>query len=107
MGMFLRRGTIGPFAVILTGEGFDSRYNYATIDGTKYKAAETLELEYGSTIEIHVSAAAASYQKDCYITLDGETVQSGAGDYLYKIKSNATLTFGTKAARFFCDIVTS
>lgn len=108
MGMFLRRGKVGPFTVVLTeeGNGFNSSYAYATVDGTKYTDPATLELAYGSIVDVFVSAR-SSYQAQCYVTLDGETVQSGAGTYSYKVTRNATLTFNRSGNYRFCDIVTS
>lgn len=108
MGMFLKRGKVGPFTVILTenGSGFNSSYAYATVDGTKYTDAATLELAYGSIVDVFVSAR-SSYQALCYVTLDGETVQNGAGTYSYKVTRNATLTFGKNGNGRICDIVTS
>lgn len=109
MGMFLRRGPIGPFAVALTEtkSGFNSSYGYATIDGVKYTDPATLELAYESVVEVYVSARSAENKEKCYVTLNGETVQSGAGTYSYKVTRNATLTFGAASNVRFCDIVTS
>lgn len=109
MGMFLRRGKVGPFTVALTenGSAFSSSYAYATVDGTKYTDPATLELAYGSIVEVYVSGRKASHQALCYVTLDGETVQDGAGTYSYKVTRNATLTFGENGNGKTCDIVTS
>lgn len=109
MGMFLRRGKVGPFTVVLTedGSGFNSSYAYATVDGTKYTDAATLELAYGSIVEVYVSGRKAEAKALCYVTLDGETVQSGAGTYSYRVTRNATLTFGKNGTGRICDIVTS
>lgn len=113
MGMFLRRGPAPakPVTVRLSGT-FDSSYCYATIGGTKYTSSATLTLETGVTVEIYVSARITmAADKNCHVTLNGETVQRGGGTYTLTVTTDTSIVFATGVDQSYtygtCAITTS
>ena len=96
MGMFLRRGLAGKIALEITETGttgLGKTQGYVTVDGTKYYAATTLELNRGSVVEIYVGSTNATYAERSYIKIDGRTVQTGKGTYRYVVRRPSTLLF--------------
>ena len=93
--ILLRRGAVSPANITITLAGtFSSSYAYATINGTKYTAETTLEVEKGTTVKIYVSARSSSNRALCYVKLNGETVLSRGGTYNFIPTKNAVITFG-------------
>lgn len=108
MGMFLRRGDPPSMTCTAVFSGsFNSTYCLYRINGTRYTASDVLELPRGTIIEVYVSGS-SSYHDQCYVSLDGKTVQTGNGWYNYELRQNSSLIFN-KGSRnyYYCEITTS
>ena len=68
------------YTVTASGE-FSRSSGYFTINGTKYYAAGTWTFDSKPTISVYVGSGAATLRPYCKVTLNGETVQSGYGEY--------------------------
>lgn len=112
MGMFLRRGPAPKRmrAVAIDGT-FSSSKAYATIDDKMYTSAATIEVDPGTVIGIRISSDSLNQAGSCYIAVDGETVQTGRGTYLYTVLKDSTITFfrggSSGAYYYYCEITTT
>lgn len=96
--IFLSRGETPPLTKTVTLAGsFNLTYGYVSINGTKYIDAQALEVEVGTEISVHVSGI-GSTASSAAITLNGSTVQSGAGTYTFGLDSPTTITMAIKGA---------
>ena len=98
------------FTVQLSGS-FSKTQGYATINGVKYAEETTLQVLRHQTVSVTVSGSSSNASK-CKVTLNGETVQSGAGTYELTVDSGMVITFegphaGVQAAYYYtCSITT-
>lgn len=79
------RKTVG---VTLAGS-FHTSYAYATIDGTKYTSAGTVQ---GEAISVTVGGM-SPYTSNCAVYLDGVKVLNGAGTYQYTETKDIAVVF--------------
>lgn len=80
------------WTVAISGD-LRSKYGTATIGGTEYTAATTVDAKRGETASVFVSAGSSSNRPKCRVTLNGETVQSGDGTYTFPITGDTTIVF--------------
>lgn len=108
MGMFLRRGDPPSTTCMAVFSGqFNSSYCLYRINGTRYTAADVKDLPRGTIIEVYVSGSSA-YRAQCYVSLDGKTVQSGNGWYNYELRKDSSLIFNKGSQNYYyCEITTS
>lgn len=84
--------TLPLSAVATTFQSMDDYYGYVTIKGVKYTSDVSMDVEPGTVAEIYVSSAYGYYDL-CYVAIDGVTVKSGSGTYLYTVEKPSVLTF--------------
>lgn len=102
------RKTPPPVLVAYSGD-FSYSKAYITIDGVTYDEAGSQTVPCGTVIGIRVGAKSNSYKSRCYVTLDGEQVQRGAGTYEYTVEKNSEVVFhvGSNNNYYYCNITTS
>lgn len=86
-----------------TGElgdsGFDETCGYSIINGVRYTSTfNNVPIEAGTQISLKVSASHSDQQYRCYVTLNGKTVQDGAGTYYFTPTNDCTITFIKESA---------
>ena len=85
---------ISTVDVVLSGD-FHNSYGYVTIDGTKYKSAQTITVAKGTSVTVLCSASSSTGKKKCKITLNGTTVAQGgkssAAEYTFAVTSNCSI----------------
>lgn len=98
-----------PSPLVAYSGDFDYAKAYIKIDGVTYDEAGSQTVPWGTVISIRVGAKSSSYNSRCYVTLDGERVQSGAGTYEYTVEKNSEIVFhiGPGDNYYYCDITTS
>lgn len=87
---------------------FSLLYAYAVIDGTTYTSAATVR---GETVSVYVGGSSNVSGASPKVTLDGVTVQRGAGTYVYTGEKDIIVTFSTSVVfgapvMGWCDITT-
>lgn len=100
--IFLRRSYPEPkpkkLTMTLTGT-FNSSYGYVTINGTKYKSAQTVEVEAGTEISVYVGGRSST--GNCQVSLNGTKVHSGAGTYTFVPTNNATIKMSMSGSSYY------
>lgn len=86
------RGRVGG-ASDYSDSAFDDTCAYATINSVKYTSAFDVPIDKGTQISLKVSASHSDQQYRCYVTLNGTTVQSGAGTYYFTPTNDCQITF--------------
>ena len=73
----------------------NASYAYVEVDGQKYMAGDIASIPENTEIKVHVGAtsSASSVSSKCYVNLNGEKVQSGAGDYTMQVTGNVYVYF--------------
>lgn len=84
--------------VNITGTGH-TNFVCATINGTKYSSATTLEIDPGTSISLMASSGTAGNRPNCYITLNGTRVASGSSG------SGASYTFTPDCSEVNIELV--
>lgn len=112
MGMFLRRGQppARALTVVIAGT-FSSSRAYVTVGDVQYTSAATVEVNPGDVVGIYISSDSLNQGDLCYVAVDGETVQTGRGTYLYTVLKSSTITLfrggSSGAYYYYCEITTS
>lgn len=84
--------TLPLSAVQSNYQAMNESYGYVTVKGVKYTSDVSMDVEPGTVAEIYVSSAYGYYDL-CYVAIDGVTVKSGSGTYLYTVEKPSVLTF--------------
>lgn len=97
---------VKEISVTLSGT-FHPDAAYATIDGTKYTAAGTVQ---GEDVRVYISGT-SGYTDGCFVAVDGVHVQDGAGEYQYTGKSDINVAFNPMFSSYgsiywTCEITT-
>lgn len=107
--IMLSRGAPPEIALTLTVSGsFNSTYGYVKVGETTYTSAQTVSVAAGTEVTVYVGGRSSSARKNCYISLNGEKVLSGAaGDYTFAMTRSTSVVMSLGSSYYYATITTT
>ncbi len=95
------------YTIAIRGE-LHKKYAYVQIDGQTYSTPGDVSVKRKSYIRIVVDGNTSGNKKRCGVTLNGENVLDGAGQYFLQVETPTSVTF-TRGANYWytCAITTN